>query len=200
MFPRNYGWWHIPSFFFPLSGYDPYKNSEIFAVIRNPYERLVSEVSAYHTVEHSRSPSLLEGIPCSQACCCSVSPWARRFSVRFSSTIFVSSRFSRGDRTSVIGVGWWSVPIWTSGCSTNWKKKTLRWRNPTYKVRLYHRTIGRDAMAVIFQYAEYWPIVLLEIQTMDISLLNMIFSWINTGSEWWITSLKWNRWTTSLKN
>lgn len=41
--PRNVGWWHIPRQFFPLAHSNPYQNSELFAVIRDPLERMVSE-------------------------------------------------------------------------------------------------------------------------------------------------------------
>ena len=41
--PRNVGWWHVPSQFFPVKGVNPYYGAELFAVIRNPYERMVSE-------------------------------------------------------------------------------------------------------------------------------------------------------------
>ena len=41
--PRNVGWWHLPSQFFPLSQSDPYQEAELFGVIRSPFNRLVSE-------------------------------------------------------------------------------------------------------------------------------------------------------------
>jgi Sulfotransferase family len=41
--PRNMGWWHVPRQFFPLANSNPYQNSELFAVIRDPLERMVSE-------------------------------------------------------------------------------------------------------------------------------------------------------------
>jgi Sulfotransferase family len=41
--PRNVGWWHVPRQFFPLANSNPYQNSELFAVIRDPLERMVSE-------------------------------------------------------------------------------------------------------------------------------------------------------------
>ena len=42
--PRNYGWWHLPAQLFPVAGADPYAGAELFAVIRDPFDRLVSEV------------------------------------------------------------------------------------------------------------------------------------------------------------
>ena len=36
-------WWHLPPYLFPLAQTDPYQNAELFGVIRDPYERMVSE-------------------------------------------------------------------------------------------------------------------------------------------------------------
>lgn len=41
--PRHVGWWHLPSQLFPLAHINPYQGAELFGVIRNPYDRLVSE-------------------------------------------------------------------------------------------------------------------------------------------------------------
>jgi len=41
--PQYVGWWHLPAFLFPLSNTNPYQNAELFGVIRNPYDRMVSE-------------------------------------------------------------------------------------------------------------------------------------------------------------
>jgi len=41
--PRYVGWWHLPAFLFPLANTNPYLNSELFGVIRHPYDRMVSE-------------------------------------------------------------------------------------------------------------------------------------------------------------
>jgi hypothetical protein len=41
--PRNYGWWHLPVQLFPMAGANPYDGAELFAVIRDPFDRLVSE-------------------------------------------------------------------------------------------------------------------------------------------------------------
>lgn len=35
--------WHIPSYYFPLQGYNPYQATELFVVARHPYQRLLSE-------------------------------------------------------------------------------------------------------------------------------------------------------------
>jgi hypothetical protein len=41
--PQYVGWWHVPPQFFPLAGADPYQGAELFAVVRDPYDRMVSE-------------------------------------------------------------------------------------------------------------------------------------------------------------
>lgn len=41
--PTRVGWWHLPRWVFPIAGADPYHNHDLFAVIRNPYDRMVSE-------------------------------------------------------------------------------------------------------------------------------------------------------------
>lgn len=41
--PPSVGWWHIPSQFFPLANSNPYQDSELFGVIRDPIDRMVSE-------------------------------------------------------------------------------------------------------------------------------------------------------------
>jgi hypothetical protein len=41
--PWHVGWWHLPTQLFPLANIDPYKDAERFAVIRDPYDRAVSE-------------------------------------------------------------------------------------------------------------------------------------------------------------
>jgi len=41
--PEYVGWWHLPSQFFPLAESNPYQRAELFGVIRNPYDRMVSE-------------------------------------------------------------------------------------------------------------------------------------------------------------
>jgi Sulfotransferase family len=37
------GWWHVPAQLFPVVGSNPYQNAELFGVIRDPYDRMVSE-------------------------------------------------------------------------------------------------------------------------------------------------------------
>jgi hypothetical protein len=39
----NRVWWHIPLQFFPQTWANPYKGFDLFAIIRNPYDRMVSE-------------------------------------------------------------------------------------------------------------------------------------------------------------
>jgi Sulfotransferase family len=41
--PQYVGWWHLPAQFFPLATNDPYQDAELFGVIRDPYDRMVSE-------------------------------------------------------------------------------------------------------------------------------------------------------------
>ena len=43
--PRNYGWWHLPAQLFPMAHSNPYAGAELFAIVRDPFDRLVSEVS-----------------------------------------------------------------------------------------------------------------------------------------------------------
>jgi hypothetical protein len=41
--PSNIGYWHLPTQLFPLLGTDPYRGADLFAVVREPRDRLVSE-------------------------------------------------------------------------------------------------------------------------------------------------------------
>ena len=41
--PQYIGWWHLPTQFFPLAESNPYQGGELFGVIRDPYDRMVSE-------------------------------------------------------------------------------------------------------------------------------------------------------------
>lgn len=42
--PRGIGWWHLPPYLFPLVGStDPYEDADLFVVVRNVSERLLSE-------------------------------------------------------------------------------------------------------------------------------------------------------------
>jgi hypothetical protein len=41
--PSYVGWWHLPPSFFPLMGTDPYHHADLFVVVRDVSERLVSE-------------------------------------------------------------------------------------------------------------------------------------------------------------
>jgi hypothetical protein len=41
--PQHVGWWHLPTQLFPLANINPYQDAELFAVIRDPYDRAVSE-------------------------------------------------------------------------------------------------------------------------------------------------------------
>jgi hypothetical protein len=41
--PSKIGYWHLPPQFFPLKGINPYENFDLFAVARDPRDRLVSE-------------------------------------------------------------------------------------------------------------------------------------------------------------
>ena len=53
--PRNYGWWHLPAQLFPMAQSNPYKGAELFAIIRDPFDRLVSEVRIVMTTTYSSS-------------------------------------------------------------------------------------------------------------------------------------------------
>ena len=41
--PMKIGYWHLPPQIFPLMGYNPYDNVDLFAVVRQPNQRLLSE-------------------------------------------------------------------------------------------------------------------------------------------------------------
>ncbi|KAL3903720.1 MAG: hypothetical protein SGILL_010342, partial [Bacillariaceae sp.] len=41
--PRGVGWWHLPPWLFPLMGTNPYEHADLFVVVRDVTERLVSE-------------------------------------------------------------------------------------------------------------------------------------------------------------
>jgi hypothetical protein len=41
--PQYVGWWHLPVQLFPILNQNPYENAELFGVVRDPYDRMVSE-------------------------------------------------------------------------------------------------------------------------------------------------------------
>lgn len=41
--PSHIGYWHLPTQFFPILGINPYQGADLFAVVREPRDRLVSE-------------------------------------------------------------------------------------------------------------------------------------------------------------
>ena len=41
--PKHVGYWHLPAYLFPLVGSNPYQSTDLFAIVRDPYERMVSE-------------------------------------------------------------------------------------------------------------------------------------------------------------
>ena len=41
--PIHVGYWHLPRFLFPACDVDPYQRAETFGVVREPYDRMVSE-------------------------------------------------------------------------------------------------------------------------------------------------------------
>ena len=43
LWPPHVGWWHLPRHLFPIANADPYQGSESFAIIRDPYDRMISE-------------------------------------------------------------------------------------------------------------------------------------------------------------
>ena len=49
--PHHVGWWHIPAYLFPVANINPYQQSELFAVVRESYERMVSEFTYICTLK-----------------------------------------------------------------------------------------------------------------------------------------------------
>lgn len=45
-------WWHIPPQYFELQAHNPYEGADLFAIVRNPYERVISEY--YYVGTHIR--------------------------------------------------------------------------------------------------------------------------------------------------
>lgn len=45
-------WWHIPSQFFPFGKVDPYRDADIFAVLREPLDRIISEFYYVCSLRH----------------------------------------------------------------------------------------------------------------------------------------------------
>lgn len=43
LWPTNIGYWHLPTQMYPMMGTNPYENADLFAVVRDPDERLLSE-------------------------------------------------------------------------------------------------------------------------------------------------------------
>jgi hypothetical protein len=41
--PMKIGYWHLPTQLFPLMGTNPYEGADLFAVVRDPYDRILSE-------------------------------------------------------------------------------------------------------------------------------------------------------------
>jgi hypothetical protein len=41
--PMNIGYWHLPTQMFPIMGTNPYEGADLFAVVRDPDDRLLSE-------------------------------------------------------------------------------------------------------------------------------------------------------------
>jgi hypothetical protein len=41
--PTTIGYWHLPTQFFPIMGVNPYHGADLFAVVRDPRDRLISE-------------------------------------------------------------------------------------------------------------------------------------------------------------
>jgi len=60
--PRNYGWWHLPAQLFPMANSNPYDGAELFAVIRDPFDRLVSEVGAIKLYKRHSLCAILKGL------------------------------------------------------------------------------------------------------------------------------------------
>ncbi|GAX17293.1 hypothetical protein FisN_10Lh152 [Fistulifera solaris] len=50
--PEHVAWWHIPSQFFPLENVDPYADADVFAVLREPLDRILSEFYYVCSLRH----------------------------------------------------------------------------------------------------------------------------------------------------
>ena len=61
--PTKIGWWHLPSHLFPLMGINPYEGAELFGVVRDPLDRLLSE---FYYVCRKKKNNNWEQIDCDQ--------------------------------------------------------------------------------------------------------------------------------------
>jgi hypothetical protein len=62
--PTKIGWWHLPPHFFPLLGSNPYENADLFAIVRDPIDRLLSEFYYVCRKEHNIN---WHGIDCNRS-------------------------------------------------------------------------------------------------------------------------------------
>lgn len=62
--PMKVGYWHIPPYYFPLMGSDPYGNADLFAIVRDPRERLLSEF--YYICRKKLKPNYWDIIDCNR--------------------------------------------------------------------------------------------------------------------------------------
>ncbi|KAL3935563.1 MAG: hypothetical protein SGBAC_008942 [Bacillariaceae sp.] len=62
--PMKVGYWHIPPYYFPLMGSNPYRNVDLFAIIRDPLERLLSEF--YYVCRKKLKPEYWDIIDCNR--------------------------------------------------------------------------------------------------------------------------------------
>lgn len=62
--PMKVGYWHIPPFYFPLMGSNPYRNVDLFAIVRDPRERLLSEF--YYICRKKLKPEYWDIIDCNR--------------------------------------------------------------------------------------------------------------------------------------
>jgi hypothetical protein len=62
--PMKIGYWHLPTQLFPLMETNPYQDAELFAVVRDPLDRLVSEFG--YICKRKRNPKWWDAIECNQ--------------------------------------------------------------------------------------------------------------------------------------
>lgn len=62
--PMKVGYWHIPPHFFPLMGSNPYRDADLFAIVRDPVDRLLSEF--YYVCRKKIKPEYWNIIDCNR--------------------------------------------------------------------------------------------------------------------------------------
>ena len=62
--PMKIGYWHLPTQFFPLLGINPYDGADLFAVVREPHDRLLSE---FYYICRRKKSKWWDAIDCNQS-------------------------------------------------------------------------------------------------------------------------------------